>query len=551
MFKRILSFILILITLQSFVMISTSAESNVNEEIKIGYCDFKGFETADNIDVKTYIKNQLLNFKTSISIEKYDISTQDIKSVYLSVLFTNPEIFQVATSFSYTYSDKNVITVKPSYLCDVNKYKTFKNNFEQKTNEILSEITSDMSDYDKALVLHDKIINNCKYNKNNSKEYAYTAYGPLVLGEAVCQGYSLAYKYLLNKVGITAYICSSSAMNHAWNIIKVDNSYYHVDLTWDDALTSSEYYDNGIDILGSTKHQYFLLSDLKINKLKHYAWSPCGPDIKCNSIKYDETFEKNIGSNIYKVNKYYYFIDNNVLYKFDGTNKTTVLTIPVFSYNNHINYFAKLDKMDNYLYYNANNSIYKYNIEKNKSNIYYTVDNVKSSEAIIGFNLDSNNLNYQIINKENGLYSEYTVNNLKESNDESSALISINKPKIKNIKNTNKGIYLKWSKVNNTDGYKIYRKTKTGQYKLIKTLNKNKVSFTDATAKNGVKYYYYIKAYKNYATLKSNAKSITRITAITLKSVKYNKSKKQVTIKWTKNSKASGYYLYRKINNDK
>ena len=76
---------------------------------------------------------------------------------------------------------------------------------------------------------------------------------------------------------------------------------------------------------------------------------------------------------------------------------------------------------------------------------------------------------------------------------------------------TSKGIGLRWSAVTGAEGYKIYRKTADGSYKLISTeKGVDNLVFRDTTAEKGVKYTYKVKAYysKTYSAY-SNTKSIT------------------------------------------
>ena len=73
-------------------------------------------------------------------------------------------------------------------------------------------------------------------------ENAHNAYGALVDGEAVCEGYAEALQYLLHRVGIRSFIAIGSSVNpgsqqsegHAWNYVRINGQYYHVDLTWND-----------------------------------------------------------------------------------------------------------------------------------------------------------------------------------------------------------------------------------------------------------------------------------------------------------------------------
>lgn len=72
-------------------------------------------------------------------------------------------------------------------------------------------------------------------------------------------------------------------------------------------------------------------------------------------------------------------------------------------------------------------------------------------------------------------------------------------PKIKKIKAKKKALTLKWTKVKDAKGYKIYRATKKkGKYKLVKTIGKNStLTWTNKKLKKKKTYYYKIRAYKN------------------------------------------------------
>jgi len=105
---------------------------------------------------------------------------------------------------------------------------------EAKVAEVIaSEITDNMSDYEKALALHDWLIDNMVYQAvDEDVGTDYTAYDAIVLGRGVCHGYAMGYAELLNAVGINnAYELGT---DHIWNMIELDGQWYHVDCTWDD-----------------------------------------------------------------------------------------------------------------------------------------------------------------------------------------------------------------------------------------------------------------------------------------------------------------------------
>lgn len=111
-----------------------------------------------------------------------------------------------------------------------------------KAKDILAQTTNaSMSDYDKVKAIYDYLILHIRYDKQNADsntvpESSYNAYGALIGGVAVCQGYAESFKLLLNLAGIEAYVVTGTAkgVGHAWNKIRLDGQIYNADATWDD-----------------------------------------------------------------------------------------------------------------------------------------------------------------------------------------------------------------------------------------------------------------------------------------------------------------------------
>ncbi len=116
---------------------------------------------------------------------------------------------------------------------------------------------------------------------------------------------------------------------------------------------------------------------------------------------------------------------------------------------------------------------------------------------------------------------------------------------ISSLTNTSSGVKVKWSKVTGASGYYIYRKTGSGSYKKVKTITKaSTTSWTDTSikSKNGTKYTYKVVPYSGSTKGSGTAKTTVRLSGVTLSSAKSASSKK-LTVKWKKNSKASGYQI--------
>ncbi len=157
----------------------------------------------------------------------------------------------------YSTAGKVVISISKNYTEEeINIINT-------KANEILNKtVTISMTNKERIKVLHDYIINNTNYDKEradkgNSSYSSYTAYGVLIEGYGICSGYADSMMIFLHKLNILNYKISNS--KHVWNYLKLDNSWQHLDLTWDDPITY-----NGKNVI---KYYYFLIDNNKLDKL--------------------------------------------------------------------------------------------------------------------------------------------------------------------------------------------------------------------------------------------------------------------------------------------
>ncbi len=105
------------------------------------------------------------------------------------------------------------------------------------------------SDYEKALWFHDWLIYNADYDESM---LVHEPEGVLCRASGVCESYALAYQMLLDAARIPVLYMTGYAggESHAWNLVKLDDEWYHIDCTWDDPKGG-----------GNEGYGYFGLSD--------------------------------------------------------------------------------------------------------------------------------------------------------------------------------------------------------------------------------------------------------------------------------------------------
>lgn len=117
--------------------------------------------------------------------------------------------------------------------------------------------------------------------------------------------------------------------------------------------------------------------------------------------------------------------------------------------------------------------------------------------------------------------------------------------------NEKNGIKLTWSKVTGAEGYRIYRGNSGGEETTLKTVTSTVTAYTDKTvvSANGKSYTYTVQPYSGQWDGSSEGVSTVRLTGVTLK--KAAKAGSGIKLTWTRNSKAKGYEIYRKMNGGK
>lgn len=200
------------------------------------------------------IKAGLESLAPSFQIPR--LEGKELADIYFMVRLDNPEIFY-STTFKYRYyPDSGNAEMIPEYLFDKNKIKDHQKAMKARVEKLALPIMK-ASEQEKLLYIHDFICQNVRYDKLK-KAYSHEIIGPLGHGVGVCEGIAKSVKILCDKLGIWCMVAISDnnpekgiKYRHAWNIVKVDKQFYHLDVT----------FDNSLGKLGELRYDYFRLCD--------------------------------------------------------------------------------------------------------------------------------------------------------------------------------------------------------------------------------------------------------------------------------------------------
>ena len=170
--------------------------------------------------------------------EQFYLTLADDDSIdrtYHAVLKDHPEVFWVHNRkkiYKTTYSDRNYCLFTPGYTYSKSEIEEIKTAMEESYQEVEKRIPEGSSDYEKVRIVYTYVIDNTRYETGEDDQ---SIAGVFWKKSAVCAGYAGAVQYLLEKLSIPcSYVDGStreSTEGHAWNIVKIGESYYYVDAT--------------------------------------------------------------------------------------------------------------------------------------------------------------------------------------------------------------------------------------------------------------------------------------------------------------------------------
>lgn len=228
----------------STVYIASYVILNSVEDAFYGY----GYHSLDRNDRLVYrrLYNCISNYETNFDLPFTGISYQHIYRILMCINYDNPLLFQTPLSFTkWSGSKDDIRSITLSYDFSKEETEYYANKVKQRAQEILKEAdgAETLSEY--LLSIHNSILKEASYDYSFSDPGVYEAFGVLVDGTGVCESYSRAFQYLCQCIGVDNILVVGLSGNepHMWNMIRLDDDWYHSDLTWDDEDGGTIIYD--------------------------------------------------------------------------------------------------------------------------------------------------------------------------------------------------------------------------------------------------------------------------------------------------------------------
>ena len=243
--KTIYNVVIILFVLQmSHVQVFANYES-------------QNIATANSIEtLQQQIQKEVMQLSTEFEI-RYTGKTSELQNELTELIkhaILDPYIFANISSFQWKYDGyANNIVIHFQFTYHISQEE------EAFTEQTLTTIVASMhglSELEKIQAAHDYIVLTTEYSKD-SVGSQYSPYTLLSEGKGVCQAYALVLYRMLDMLGFEVQYVPGKVGEqlHAWVLVKLDNEWYHIDVTWDDPLP---------DRKGEVRYNYFLVSDKQL-----------------------------------------------------------------------------------------------------------------------------------------------------------------------------------------------------------------------------------------------------------------------------------------------
>lgn len=214
--------------------------------------------------------------------------------------------------------------------------------------EVINDYTSpSRSDCANELSIHDYLVTHIVYEEQENT--IYNAYDAMIKGKSVCSGYTEAFKTFMDMLGIENTVLTGTAgdQQHIWNMVKLDNEWYQVDVTWDDSDESDT---------ATVDHAYFNLTDADM-ALDHTWDFTLNDGLKAAGTKYSYPHYAgltNITSQTHFNSYISACINNQVSYLEFTSDNTLDLKAAIAASDTPLSYSYKITERTNYTFYIVN-----------------------------------------------------------------------------------------------------------------------------------------------------------------------------------------------------
>lgn len=217
---------------------SYAAETQALEKQMLPYHYSQLSDTGKKVYLQ--LRKAALNHEKSFTYKKA-LDQELVENLADIIFYEDALAFNVKGVSYIIYTDKNKTEFTLSYSFNQESAEKMMTKMDAVAEKIISKFDENTSTYSKILYIHDYIVDHTVYDE--SLNSAHSAYGSMIVGKSVCEGYARAFGYICSKAGIKTVNVVGRATaedghteNHMWNKVYLQKQWYDLDLTWDDPV---------------------------------------------------------------------------------------------------------------------------------------------------------------------------------------------------------------------------------------------------------------------------------------------------------------------------
>ena len=196
------------------------------------------------------VEQTIRQYEEILHVDK-DVTVSDIRNAIRWIMRDNPDIFWFAHQYHY---DEASSTIHFQYTFSAERVKTIQQSINDVIeNDFCIEYVNNLTRQEQVAYVYKWLVTDCTYNANSA--YNQSIYSVFARRNSVCTGYAKAAQYLFNLLGIESRLVFGRLHNdkeegrHCWNLVKVDNEYYHFDACFGDSILDNVAIKSGVQEL--------------------------------------------------------------------------------------------------------------------------------------------------------------------------------------------------------------------------------------------------------------------------------------------------------------
>lgn len=222
--------------------------------------------------VSNSIKSSVVGNSKEVDVSSLGLTVDEMNAEYTNFVSSDDKAWRVENVAKYEVSGDKVVKVLLNYKYNTADIAKMQKEIDNAVNTVISAAKECKTNFDKAKFAYDYLIDNFKYDDTLTNQ---TTYDFFTKKSGTCRTFALAYKEILTKLNVPCDIVVSKAMAHEWNIVKLDNIWYNVDVS-------------GANKLAGNRDDFFLKSEMFYNILGYNG----GDIINGATISQTENYNK-------------------------------------------------------------------------------------------------------------------------------------------------------------------------------------------------------------------------------------------------------------------